>query len=222
MPEVRSINIAAGSTILLLAGLLAGCDGSVTETEALETSPFYAVAVEEFNPGEGSGFGLKDFPGVVLGEPDGKGPNAGGLDVLSLGAGGEIILSFGDATMANGQGPDFAVYENAFYVGGDPNKVFAELAEVSVSQNGTDWVTFSCNPDLEGPVWPGCAGGTPTLPCTEAPDSVHLIDCGGDLFDLEDVGLDSANYVRIRDLSQDSSGNTAGFDLDAVGLLYWR
>ena len=169
------------------------------------------------------GFGLKDFPGVVLGEPDGKGPTAGGLDVLSLGAGGEIILSFGDATMANGQGPDFAVYENAaFYVGGDPNKVFAELAEVSVSQNGVDWVTFSYQSDLEGPVWPGCAGGTPTLPCTEAPDGVHLIDCGSDLFDLEDVGLDSANYVRIQNLSQDGSGNTAGFDLDAVGLLYWR
>ena len=47
---------------------------------------------------------------------------------------------------------------------------------------------------------------------------------GGDPFDLEDVGLDRANYVRIRDRSsQEVTGVTVdGFDLDAVGAIHLK
>jgi hypothetical protein len=47
---------------------------------------------------------------------------------------------------------------------------------------------------------------------------------GGDPFDLADVGLTEARYVRIRDRSNevcpDGGGpNTDGFDLDAVSIV---
>jgi hypothetical protein len=209
-----------GLLILLVGGALGGCDDAVSQ--GVETTPLYAVAVETFTPGEGAGFGQEDFPQIVLGQPQGKGPSAGGTDVVSLGVGGEIVLSFGSARIADGPGPDFAVYENAFYIGGDPNKVFSELAEVSVSQDGETWLPYACDSSLEGPIWPGCAGGTPTIPCTEETGSPHGVECGGDLFDLADLGLESVRYVRIRDLSTSGTAPSAGFDLDAVGLLHWR
>ena len=43
---------------------------------------------------------------------------------------------------------------------------------------------------------------------------------GGDAFDLETLGLTRATFVRIRDRSRDGAGNTAGFDLDAVGIVH--
>ena len=42
---------------------------------------------------------------------------------------------------------------------------------------------------------------------------------GGDFFDLAELGLTSARYVRIRDLSGEGAAPSVGFDLDAVGLV---
>jgi len=53
----------------------------------------------------------------VLGPPRGK-PGAGSLHVLSLGVGGEIVLGFG-GSIVDGDGPDFVVFENAFFIDGD-------------------------------------------------------------------------------------------------------
>ncbi|HEY6078226.1 MAG TPA: hypothetical protein VIW29_05455, partial [Polyangiaceae bacterium] len=110
----------------------------------------------------------------------------------------------------------------AFWPGGDRSQVYAELGEVSVSQDGETWLTFPCQSEGDGHSnFPGCAGWTPTL----AFDPLDLVPLdlersGGDAFDLADVGLDQARFVRIVDLKTlDSGGNTAGFDLDAVGLL---
>ena len=58
---------------------------------------------------------------------------------------GSITIGF-QATIVDGPGPDFAVFENAFDFTFDPNAnpdvVFAELAYVEVSSNGTDFVRF--------------------------------------------------------------------------------
>ena len=43
---------------------------------------------------------------------------------------------------------------------------------------------------------------------------------GGDAFDLADVKVTRARFVRIRDLSSSGSGTSAGFDLDAAGLIH--
>ena len=131
------------------------------------------------------------------------------------------VLTFGDKTVLDGDGADFIIWENAFWVGGDENNVFAELAEVSVSQDGKTWTTFPCDPDLEAGFDAGCAGWRPRLEydtCTT--ESLRPEEVGGDSFDLATIGVNSAKFIRIRDLSVEGEPPSAGFDLDAVGAVY--
>jgi hypothetical protein len=144
------------------------------------------------------------------------------LDVLSLGAGGEIVLGFGEQVIVDGPGPDFVVFENPFWPGGNAAKVYAELGEVSVSDDGESWQTFACDRAGDGAGhFAGCAGVTPTL----AYDAATLVpldptQTGGDVFDLAELGLTSAHFVRIHDLETlPPAGTTSGFDLDAVGIV---
>jgi hypothetical protein len=181
----------------------------------------YASYVVSFEPGDGAGFGQGNLPEIVLGPPVGKGNEAGSLDVLSLGRGGSITLGFEHHAIADLDGPDLVVFENPFWPGGDASAVFAEPGEVSVSEDGETWLTFACDHEGDGePKFDGCAGVTPTLAydsSTEAPLDVGVT--GGDAFDLAELGLESANFVRIRDVSGAGDAPTAGFDLDAVGIV---
>ena len=139
------------------------------------------------------------------------------MDVLSLGVGGQIVLSFGDRMIVDGPGPDLVVFENPFLIGGDPDAPFAELAEVAVSEDGESWHRFVCEPGGDVERWPGCAGWRLTAqfdPCAPTADTT-----GGDPFDLAELGLSRARYVRITDLSADGEAPSAGFDLDAVAIL---
>lgn len=184
----------------------------------------YAAEVVSFEPGEGAGYGQARLPDVVLGPPDGKGTHAGSLDVLSLGVGGHVVLGTGAVELFDGPGPDLVVFENAFWANGVRQDVFAELGEVSVSTDAVSWHTFACDPTRLGRhEWPGCAGWSPAL----AYDPFALVPLdpvlsGGDAFDLADVGLSSARYVRVRDVATDGVAPSAGFDLDAVGLVHTR
>ena len=54
---------------------------------------------------------------------------------------GSITLGFGSRVIRNGAGADFAVFENAFALGG-PTSLLAELAFVEVSSNGVDFLRF--------------------------------------------------------------------------------
>lgn len=185
----------------------------------------FATSVESFTVGACGGFGASALPDVVLGPPVGGGPNLGGVDVLSLGEGGAIVLGFGDNAIVDGPGIDFLVFENAFYVGGDPQKPFAELGEVAVSDDGVTWSAFPCVPSASDP-FSRCAGHTPTF---SAPgNGISPVDpsaAGGDGFDLAALGVDRARFVRIQDRSEPActSGpgrpSTAGFDLDAVSIV---
>ncbi len=194
------------------------------EAERPEWWPLpYAAEVVSFEPGDGAGYGAERFPDIVLGPPEGRGTMSGSLEVLTLGYQGEIVLGFGDRVIENGDGPDFIVFENAFYAGGDPEAVFAELGEVSVSVDGEEWHVFPCRHDADGPPFDGCAGWTPTE--VFDPWEVYPLDpevTGGDAFDLSDLGLEEARYVRIRDLWGLGDAPLRGFDLDAVGLVHYR
>jgi hypothetical protein len=182
----------------------------------------FAAEVVSFDAGEGAGFGQEKLPAVVLGPPQGGGLSSGGLDVLSLGVGGAIVLAFGDAELVDGPGPDFAVFENAFWAGGDPASPFAELGEVAVSADGEQWFTFGCSMEpAADATWPGCAGYSPVEPLAPGADP-NRAWYGGDVFDLAELGVQRARFVRILDLSEAGAAPTAGFDLDAVGLLHWR
>ncbi len=93
----------------------------------------FATRVVSFTPGECAGFGVPAMPDVVLGPPVGAGDRQGGLDVVSLGQGGSIVLAFEPGVVRDAPGPDFVVFENAFFAGGDPSRPFAEPAELAVS-----------------------------------------------------------------------------------------
>ena len=215
--------------ILFFALLLINCgqDSSKAKHETLSDEikklP-YALKIESLKLGPGSGFGKEKLPNIVLGPPFGEGLETGGLDVLSLGKGGEIILSFGDKQILDGDGPDFIVFENPFYPGGDPKQVFYELGEVSVSQDAKEWKSFPCKKERGGSrSFPGCAGWTPTLKF----DAKKMLPLnpgktGGDSFDLKDIGLKTAKFIKIKDLGEDNEAPSAGFDLDSVGLIHWE
>lgn len=218
------------SRLAALGGLLlaAACSSSGSNGESPGEDPAarlpYARDVVAFSPGDFAGFGADRFPEIVLGPPGGEGQGSGSLDVLSLGVGGEIVLGFGERIIEDGPGPDFVVFENPFYPEGDPAKVFAEPAAVGVSDDGNRFVDYDCDDAGDGNGhFAGCAGVTPTEPYD--PFRVDPLDpelTGGDTFDLAELGLTEARFVRLVDRAKDGTGTTAGFDLDAIGLIHYR
>jgi hypothetical protein len=210
----------------------------------------YADAVAGFAPGTRAGFGQSALPGVVLGGPRAVDLYNGGLDVLSLGIGGALELEFVDNAIVDGDGVDFTVFENAFmgilpgFLIGPP---FSEPAQVSVSQDGIAWFAFPCadHPVLDAPWFPGCAGVTPALADVDDPATPHpsipstesfadLVGLsvlttpppagsGGDSYDLADVGLGWARFVRIEATSFDAGLcclDNAGSDIDAAAAVH--
>lgn len=212
--------------IAATAAILGACG------EAMEGGPGgalpYASELVSFEPGEGAGHGQEDLPGVVLGPPNGTKEGGSSSSVLSLGAGGSIVLGFGDRSITDGPGDDFIVFENAFYTEFEDDGVWEELGRVSVSRDGETWHRFPCDtepvdPEDGGPYrWPGCAGWTPTKDYD--PGSIATLDpaaTGGNSFDLASVGVERVNYVRITDLTETTDlESKAGFDLDAVGVVH--
>jgi hypothetical protein len=196
-----------------------GPDGSVVRLDRFVTE------VVSFTPGDCAGFGIPKMPSIVLGPPAGAGALAGSLDVVSLGFEGEIVLGFGSNAIVDGPGPDFIVFENAFYANGDPNVIAADLGEVSVSDDGTTWTAFPCAP---GPTPPygSCAGWHPVY--SSPNNGISPLDpatAGGDAYDLADLGLTHARFVRIRDKGRTTcpasppKPTNAGFDLDAIAIV---
>ncbi|WP_437594111.1 hypothetical protein [Sorangium sp. So ce1000] len=165
--------------------------------------------------GPGQPFGQDKFPGIAFGPPKGGGCCGGSTDVVSIGNGGTVTFGFSGNLVVDGPGPDFIVFENAFQSGA--TTVFAELATIEVSQDGVDWRAFPCTA-MEAP-WGSCAGWHPVLanPDKNSIDPTDPTVAGGDAFDLADVDLDFARYVRITD-RVDLAGPTGIFDLDAVAI----
>lgn len=185
----------------------------------LKNVPF-ADEVVEFNPGPGAGFGSSKMPGIVLGPPKGAGDMMGSLDVVSLGYKGEIILEMTDFIIADGEGPDFTVFENPFYAGGNPNAPFSEPGIVSASDDGETFYEFECNLS-DKPLYPGCAGTKPTY--SNPDNGIDPTDpevSGGNQFDLAEIGLATARFIKIVDGGKGwGGGTTAGFDLDAIAVI---
>jgi len=191
----------------------------------------FATRVVDFQQGPGGG--IFD-PLNALGGPRGGGRGAGSLDVLSLGAGGQVTLGF-DVVITDGPGADLSVFENAFEAGG---RVFAEALLVEVSTDGATFARFAtryAGPD--GPLgafetlpygsFAGLAGGVPVLANvdTNPLDPFDPVEAGGEAFDLEDlagdphvasgaVDLGSIHFVRLVDV-------VGGTVLDARGRPIW-
>ncbi len=162
---------------------------------------------------------------------------AGDGSVISLGDGGEIVLTF-EHPVFNGVGADFAVFENAF----DNN--FLELAFVEVSSNGVDFVRFPSHSETQTNTQ---VGGFGSLDATMIHNLAGKYKVKfGTPFDLEDlvdssaVDVNNITHIKIIDVvgsindsvaRYDSYGNkindpfptpfpSGGFDLDGVGIIH--
>jgi len=157
------------------------------------------------------------------------------FEVVSLGSGGSITLTF-DPPLSNGSGWDFAIFENSF------SDTFLELAYVEVSSDGVHFIRFDNDSLTVAPV-----GGFGATDPTNIDGFGGKYRQGfGTPFDLADLStkddvleglikLNEIAYVRIVDIIGDgtffdASGDvvwdpyptaqSAGFDLDAVGVRY--
>jgi len=174
--------------------------------------------------------------GLVTYGSDSNGVAKADNGVVSLGDGGVAILNF-DTPIANGQGWDFAIFENSF------SDDFLELAFVEVSSNGIDYHRFNAISLTQNNVQIETFGLI---------DATHINNLAGkyrgqygvpfELSELETIqGLDLSNIISIRitDVvgnidagyaSYDSEGGiindpwptpfeSGGFDLDGVGVI---
>jgi hypothetical protein len=214
--------VGAGSTgngTTTGSGSSGSSTGSGGTTVALEPCAPFAHEVVDVSYGPDAGWGQDAMPGVVLGPPRGAGLLSGSLDVVALGNGGSITLGFGALTIVDGEGADFIVFENPFYAGGDPAHPFAELATVEVSADGETWHAFDCS--ATSYPYGSCAGWNPVLANVDENDldPTDPLVAGGDAFDLADLGVGQARFVRIVD-RPDTIGLAGSFDLDAVALVH--
>jgi hypothetical protein len=181
--------------------------------------------------------------GRVTGGTEANSINSADGTILCMGDSGVATLTF-PAAIYNGEGPDFAVFENGFTDPANGAMAFLELAFVEVSSDGINYFRFAAN------------SNTPTN--TQIPGSGVYMDASlinnlagkyvaqyGTPFDLEELkdkpGLNVNNitHVRLVDVvgavgaynSRDKNNNiindpyptnfpSGGFDLDAVATLH--
>lgn len=175
--------------------------------------------------GVNGGYNDHLLPGITHGEPQ-----ISLLHVVSLGSGGVVTVELGEFQIVDGLGPDFTVFENPIV--DDAYGFFNERAQVEVSADGRTYHAFPCDAFDSEQIYDGCAGVGVVHPTADLLDPEAS---GGDVFDLGDVGLEAARFVRISDLNtciagdptyETASGETLcaetgkqGFDLDAMVIL---
>lgn len=187
-------------------GGMAGTSGSDDPCTHFATR----VVEHAFGGGQNHGQAIA-FPQAVLGPPVANDPGA----VVSLGNGGWVALEFGSSEIVDGPGIDFTVFEN-------PLGAFKELATVAVSEDGANWTEFPCTAvpvTGQAPDYGSCAGVAVVYSTPKnGIDPLDPAVSGGDHYDLADIGVSHARYVRITD-RVDLTGNDGVFDLDAVGII---
>ena len=161
------------------------------------------------------------------------------MDAVSLGDGGSALVTF-ERPIQNGEGPDFAVFEN------DNNGGFLELAFVEVSSDGVHFVRFPATSLTQTETQTGSFAFTdPTFINNLAGKFQIGYGTPFDLAELADsanLNIDSIVYVRIIDVigtidpqyaSYDAFGhivndpwptdfNSCGFDLTGVGVIHQK
>jgi len=216
----------------------------------------FGVEVKETHVSADGGYNFGKLPAIVLGGPEAPNTSGGkkgtaptNTGVVSLGSGGSIVLDMGECELVDGFGADLTVFENPFFSAtaetpldkfpdiaiDQPEKVvvWSEAAKVGVSSDGINFKYFPCDFDMAktgsyfDKLQSGCAGITPTLygkdPFTPGLEN----GSGGDSFDLADIGVKKARYVKIvsggafipLQEGQAPENGVQGFDLDAVAVV---
>ena len=161
-----------------------------------------------------------------------------GMTVVSLGDGGSITLTF-DQPITDGPGYDFAVFENSFM------DHYMEFAFVEVSSNGTDFVRFPADSEIQ---FTSQLGNATLADCRMVNNLAGKYRAGyGTPFDLSEVSqlhdsldVQQITHIRLIDvigaingvhISLDTDGQpindpyptpfpSCGFDLDAIGVIH--
>lgn len=149
------------------------------------------------------------FPQVLFGPPTANDPSS----VVSLGNGGWVVLEFSGNAIIDGPGVDFSVFEN-------PLPTFEELATVAVSDDAEHWTEFPCAAAQDSKDFGFCAGvGVVYSSPNNGVDPLDPAVSGGDHYDLAEIGVSHARFVRITD-RVDLEGAAGVFDLDAVAIVH--
>lgn len=243
----RALTYAAAQVTLLPMGSSRGRTGSVAD-------PF-VDRVRRYTPLSPSAYGAGGVPSNVTGPPDGRDtftPAYRPTEVASLNAsirgGGSIVLEFTDNIIESAPGPDFTVFENVIFEGGDPNKRFMEPAIVEVALFEGEWYRFPVHvsapvegaPNLANPAYylQGFAG----VNATTGEDPTDPNRSGGDSFDLDALRVPDLTWVRFIRLTSTgdrvrlddhgipiehtaannalSGTGSSGFDLDAAAAVH--
>jgi hypothetical protein len=165
---------------------------------------------------------------------------APGNGVVSLGDGGEAILTF-SPPIKNGPGYDFAVFENGFPFGS--GLFYLELAFVEVSSDGNHFVRFNAISNTDTSQQIDQFSGVDATKISNL--AGKYIGNYGTPFDLDEflplssININQITHIRIVDAlgsldnnfaKRDSRGvkindpwptpfGSSGFDLDAVGVI---
>ena len=224
----------------VLAGPFAPAAG-LSGSEALAANDpaikAWAVAASQYSAGTDVDTQFQDVNKAVGPAGNSNGSNAGyTFDIVSLGRGGSITLTFAQP-IANGNGFDFAVFENSFSDG------FLELAWVEVSSDGINFTRFSGYSLTPNPIGPFSSTVDPTNIEGLAGKYRGGFGTPFDLALLEAAPLldiNAVTHVRLVDIvgdgsQQDNFGSplgpnpiydpyptsgSAGFDLDAIAVLH--
>lgn len=174
-----------------------------------------------------------------------KGRPGGTYDVVSLGDGGVATVTFA-SPICNGNGPDFAVFENGIHPDTDSTMTlyFLEIAFVEVSSDGEHFFRF---PAVTNVPFDQQLGGFDYMNPAQIHNFAGKYEMFyGTPFDLDEVednpllDKNKVTHVRIIDVvgnidpeyaTYDSEGHpvsdpwptpfeSGGFDLDAVGVIH--
>jgi hypothetical protein len=165
----------------------------------------------------------------------------------SKSGGGSIVLEFTNNIIESGNGLDFTLFENVFFITNDPKRRFMEPAIVEVALHEDEWHRFPCRVqiaadgsiDLKQPTY--YTSGFTGVNATTGDDPTDPTRSGGDSFDLANLGRPDLTWIRfiriiatgdlvLRDstgipishTSENSALNgraSSGFDLDAASAV---
>ncbi len=197
--------IDAGNDEALPAGITADMGGGprIQQCEIDMGAYEVAVGVDCNNNGLTDGCECAPFPWTLFENTTGAGDQTftGPPDDQYAGIGGQVVTyDLVDALAADAAGPDFNVYE---VDQGGPE--FHSLDDVAVSADGVDFYSII---DSEGPVVriPG--------------DEMNADDAFARSYDIGSSGLSVVRYIRLDGVGDGAGGGSAGFDLDAIGVIH--
>ena len=191
---------------------------SITTEEAYDESDYFLNENDtiSLDIADDGGYGYDNFPYILYGPP------VDVYDVLSLGTSGSITIELNGYIVANGEGDDFTVFENPF-------TGWQECGEVSVSEDGNTYHSFTCDQYNADGNFSGCAGAVEVVYGLDDDDYRDPTLSGGDSFDIDDLGLSYVKYIKIVDIGlcyADASKSLYltssapnGFDLDALAII---